>query len=312
MQIKKYKLSNIGENFGSNLIASLFDGEIQRETLSGEGSAALDFQLKYKNFFDIGVKQIGVQVKTGKSYTEWLTTKKCYSLRNIDPEHIEKWKKNNQSVIILWVNPKKKIEVYWKFIKPTSSSDFLYLTNNNLLRPHSIFEIDRLFTLSQKKSKNGIPLITLKDFSTLADVKKWSKKEYSKIRGDFLTPFGIISISGYAWKHLIRKNRNVTHIFDSLLLLRNVKTILNFYPDQIQTISPDNNPENLDKHNNNILSQKRVLFIYRNVNFNDKKGCTVYIRMKETIIYPKNWRENFFAKDKLQYKLTLESIYRKT
>lgn len=312
MQVKKYELSNIGENFGSNLIATLFDGEIQRETLKGEGLAALDFQLKYKNFFGLdSVKQIGVQVKTGKSYTDWITTKKCYSLRNIDPNHIEKWKKNNQSVIVLWVNPQKKIDVYWKYIKPTSSLDFLYLTNNNLLRPHSIFEIDRLFTLANK-SKNGIPLITLKKFSSLAEVKIWCKKEYSKIKGKLVTDFGIINLTGYAWKHLIRKNRNVTHIYDSLLLLRSVKTILNFHPDQIQTISPNNNPENFDENNNNIVTQKRVLFIYRNVNFSDVKGCTVYIRLKETIIYPKNWRENFFIKGKLQHKLTLESVYRKT
>jgi hypothetical protein len=306
MRLLNYDIGNSGEVLASAILSLIFNGEVQRETLRGEGKGALDLQLKYPSFHGVDTtRQLAVQVKTGASYARWNQRNSTWVLQNIKPEHITKWQENNQPVILIWINPEKKIEIYWKFIGSNTSKTFLYLSKSHILTPASIFEIDRLVTISYKKV-GGIPKINVKSFATFTETKKWARKEFSKIKGNFKTSIGDVTISNYVWRHLTRDSKNQSHIKDSLTILPYVKQILKFLPHQIQTTS-----QTALTYDNFTLTKRKVLLIYRNVKFNDIGTGVVYARFEEVIIYSKNWEEDFLINKSLQYSMKLESIYRK-
>lgn len=311
MQQIKYDLGTLGEGIAGALLSIIFNGETQKETLIGENKGGLDLQLKYPTISGTKTtRQIAVQVKTGQSYVRWNKTNSHYTLQNIDPSHINKWQKNNQPVLIIWVNPSKQTELYWKLINSKSSSEILHLSPYHTLKPESLFEINRLISIAYKK-KGGVPKITLKSFEKLSEVRKWAKKKYESIKGQYENEIGKFEISNYAFRHLTRASRNKSHIKESLLLLPNIKTFLKLNPHQIQTIS--NDEWNIDIKNDKFKTiVRRVLFIYRNVHFEDMRSAVVYIRFKETINYPKDWNENLLLNKQTKYSLTLESIYRKS
>ena len=185
----------------------------------------------------------------------------------------------------------------------------MHLSPNHKLNPEALFEINRLISIAYKK-KGGVPKITLKTFERLSEVRKWAKREFRKVRGYYENEIGRFEISNYAFRHLTRASRTKSHIKESLLLLPYIKTFLNVIPHQIQTISNQewNNNLDTDKY---ITINRRVLFIYRNVHFNDIQSAVVYIRFIESISYPKNWTDNLLLNKKTRYSLKLESIYRK-
>ncbi len=307
----EYDLGNLGEAIAGGLLSIIFNGETQKETLKGEGQGALDLQLKYPTISKTKTtRQIGVQVKTGQSFARWNKTHSHYTLQNINPDHIIKWQKNNQPVLLIWVNPIKRIEIYWKIINSKTSQEVLHIPNTHKLAPESLFEINRLISIAYKK-KGGIPKITLKSFDKLSDTRKWAKKEFKNIKGHFETEIGSFEISNHAFRHLTRASRNKSHIKESLLMLPYIKTFLNYIPHQIQTIS--NSEWNKELREENLISMNRkVLFIYRNVRFTDKASAVVYIRFNEKIIYPMDWANNLLLNKTTKYSLILESIYRKT
>jgi len=285
----------------------LFKGECQKETLRGEGIGALDLQLKYQTLWgEKSYRQLGVQVKTGDSYAEWLKTKSEWSIRNIDIEHMLKWKATNQQVIFLWVNPKKnEPEVYWKFFCKNTALKPLHISKSHQLTPAAIYEIERLVYWASAK-KGGIGFITVRDLKDTTDTRNWAKDRYFKHRGIFECPLGRVNISNYAWRHLTRDGRNKSHIQTSLLILPYVKQFLSAIPHQIQTLSQ------IEKDiNGEIIVERKVLAVYRNVKFNDKGLCSVYVRLDETIVYSKNWLQEGMLRKSVEQSLRLESVYRK-
>lgn len=311
MGLIKYDSGNLGEAIAGSVLSILFNGEVQKETLRGESNGALDLQLKYPTLTGTKTtKQVGIQVKTGKSYARWNKTNSHWTLQNINPEHIKKWQDNNQPVLIVWVNPMKKPEIYWKFISSKTSKEVLHLGKTHRLKPEALFEIDRLVSLAYKK-KGGVPKINLKNFDKVSDARIWAKKELSRIKGMHVSEFGNFEISNYAMRHLTRASKNKTHIKDSLKLLPYVKSFLERTPHQIQTIATLDEKGEFENYDFSVIKRK-VLFIYRNVKFNDLGFAVVYIRFKETVIYSKDWEKNFLLNKQTQHSLILESIYRKT
>ncbi len=262
MQEINYDLGTLGEGIAGAFLSIIFNGETQKETLKGENQGALDLQLKYPTISGVKtVRQIAIQVKTGKSYVRWNKTNSHYTFQNIQSAHIDKWQKNNQPVLIIWVNPSKKTELYWKLINSKSSNEILHLSPNHILAPESLFEINRLISIAYKK-KGGVPKITLKTFEKLSDVRKWAKKKFQFIKGEYENEIGKFEISNYAFRHLTKASRNKSHVKESLLVLPNLMTFLNVNPHQIQTISNDewNTDLKNDKYKNIV---RRVLFIQK-------------------------------------------------
>lgn len=311
MGVIEYDLGNLGEAIAASFLSIVFDGETQKETLRGEGKGALDLQLKYpKPFGSKTTFQVGVQVKTGKSFVRWNKTNAHWTLQNIEANHIKKWQANNQPVIIVWVNPLNYHESYWKLVGAKTSSEVLHLSKKHIIRPEALFEIHRLISILYKKV-GGIARITLKNFDSVSSARKWSKKEFAKIKGVYSNEYGDFEISNYVFRHVTRASRNKSHIKESLQLLPYTKTFLDKIPHQIQTIAPATDDYESEKDAFTIIKRK-VVYVFRNVRFNDIPSAVVYLRFKETIIYPTNWISAFCQGKQTRHSLILESIYRKT
>ncbi len=306
MAVFKNDKGKSGESISASHLALIFNGETIKETLSGEGEGALDWQLNYKKFYGVNsVRRVCVQVKTGNSYTRRNKLRKCWSIKNIDSEHIDKWKANRLTVLLIWIKP-DDVTLYWKLFGNKSSSFNNFIYDKHKLTPASKFEIDRLVHFNYLP-RTKIPKLTLRLYDSLSDCREALKKRITEIRETIPTEFGNVVIGNYAVRHLTRLGRNKSHIKESLLLLPFVKQFLNSVPHQIQTIY--NSSEKIGKRN---LVKSKVLLIYRDVNFNDIPNAVVYVRLDETIIYDEDWILGSVNGKPVIHQLRLESVYRKT
>lgn len=307
MNVLKFDQGSSGESLAANSLSLIFNGEAVRETMRGEGVGALDIQLKYQTSYPIATHaQVAVQVKTGPSFGRWTPRKNRWRLQNIDLEHLKKWKATNQPVILIWVRLDPETKIYWKLIDKKTPIQTLSVSENHLLTPASRFEIERLLH-KQREAVTKASSLTVPFFNTTTEARRWARPKFKKTKGTVNCCLGNVSISNYAWRHLTRVTRAQSHIRDSLTALPYAKNILSLTPHQIQTL-----PKATSLENGKVTVRRKVLAVYRNVNFSDKGECVVYIRLDEKVIYSDNWREKGLIRQKLYQELRLESIYRKT
>lgn len=161
---------NAGEVLASTQLSVIFDGECIRETMRGEGVAALDLQLKYQPSIEKTHNQIGVQVKTGPSFGSWVKTKNRWRIDNIDSVHIKKWQKSNQPVLLVWVRLDPSIELYWKVYFHKTPVNQVFIPKSHKLNPGSRFEIERLVKVNSIHY-TPIPKITTKEYVDIKGVE---------------------------------------------------------------------------------------------------------------------------------------------
>ena len=296
-----------GERIVSRYLETIFNGEVIKETMRGEGLGALDFQFRFRKSFDNNSYfQVAVQVKTGDSFGEWTPNKNRYRLQNIKTKHLEKWKLSNQPVLLIWVRPtQKKYELYWKLITRKTPLETLSVSTHHLLTPASRPEIERLLEI-QATGRGTIAKITTHNFETTPEIRNWASKKFAKVKGTHVGCLGKVRISNYIWRHLTRLTRPQSHIRDSLTTLPHIKNFLAIPPHQIQTT------RTIDCNINGIrFIKQKVLAIYRDIRFTDKEVSTVYIRLDEKIEYSEDWSENNLYGFKYYHDVKAESIFRK-
>lgn len=305
MSETKDELGQKGEAHASKLMELVFSGESTKETMRGEGQGALDFQFRYESNSIAKANYVfGIQVKTGSSYGKWSSTKSKWRISGIKSEHYKKWRASNQPVLFLWVNPTNS-SVYWKYFGKHTPLKTVSIPESHKINPSMKFEVERLLKHEAQK-KGGIPNLTLPIIDNTSRTRTWAKERYAKLRGSMQSVLGNVRISNYAWRHLTRETRNKSHIRDSLLILPYVCVFMRENPHQIQTLSY--HEREVDEKE--VIVNRKVLAIYRNVLFSDRGRCSVYVRLNEKVIFGKKWEAGGFGQQ-VKQSLVLESVYRK-
>ncbi len=305
-----YPIGDSGEVIASNMLGTIFNAQVNRASLKSEFDGALDLHVEY-TYFNEEVKTrryFAVQVKTGNSHATWLKTSLRWKI-DVDNKHVEKWRKFNGPIILIWIKPDKNMKVYWKYIGKNSSEKYISIGKKRLLNPGTKFEIDRLIQNETSNNKN-YPLFTIKSYKSFFDALISSKRNFQKLKGIVNSSYGRIEISNYCWRHLTRNGRKNKYIRESLALLPITKPLLLKDPSKIITQSETSNIDDVSSKGE-VTVRKKILFIYRNVNFSNQKKAHVFIRLDETIIFPKNWQESGLLQQNVIQKMKLESIYKK-
>lgn len=283
----------------------VFSGESKKETMRGEGQGALDYQFRYESAGPEKTNYVfGIQVKTGNSFGELNDTKNKWRITGVKSEHYKKWKDSNQPVLLLWVHPDTS-NVYWKYFGKNTPLKAISIPVTHKVNPSTKYEVERLLRQGVR-NKGNVANLTVPEFDNTTETRIWSKTRYAKIRGYVQSVLGNVQVSNYAWRHLTRETRNKSHIRDSLLILPYVKTFLSGNPHQIQTLSC----QEREVDGKEIIVNRKVLAIYRDVKFSDKGKCSVYVRLNEKVIFKKNWESGGFGSN-VRQSLILESVYRK-
>lgn len=312
MQIISRDIGSIGESFSKYLVESIFFGNAKSVTLYEEYKGALDFKFDYESNIDGNktLRDIRVQVKTGESFANFITTTNKYTISNVKNEHKEKWVLSKQPVLLIWVDPDNQNKMYWKLFLKNTPIKNTKIPISHYLSPATFFEIDRIMLIKFEKTYKSIPAINIKqkilDSSTY-DIIKMTKEYLIKNNGTHQTKIGKVRLSRYSIKHLTRKGRCRSHVRDSLKLYQYILNILkNYTPNDVKTFGTE------EKHNQtHTIITRRVLLIYKNVTFNDKNSKQKFIiRLKEIVIFHKDYIKNPF--EKIKYDLVLESVYRKS
>jgi hypothetical protein len=306
MNSHQYDQGAWGEALAAYQLSTILNAEASKETMRGEGMGALDLQVKVPVTYPTKTHhQLAVQVKTGPSFATWTPTKNRWRIGNVDANHVAKWRATNQPVLLLWVRIEPIVRVYWKLITSRTPLAALSFSDSHSLDPAARFEIERLLHM-HRMGVARLPKITAHGLSTTADVRKWAASRFRKELGTHKCPLGDVTISNYAWRHLTRVTRPQSHIIDSLTALPYVKRFLDIRPHQIQTVSQERSATS-----NSVTVTRKVLAVYRDVRFDDKGTCAVYVRLDERIVYPKNWEARGLLRGGVSQELKLESIYRK-
>lgn len=311
MNVTTTEKGDAGEIVAGYTLAMIFDGQFYHETLRGEAIGALDLQFKYP-LSHLGGKtwhQLAIQVKTGLSFGSWPKTKSRWTISGIDKEHIKKWCDSNQPLLLIWVKDLPKTKLYWKIFSKHTPVTTIAIPDRHQLNPAAKFEISRLVNILDQTRGNLSPL-TITEENDITKIRKIAKAKYKKISGEYSGPLGTVSITNYAWRHLTRPTRNKRYIKDSLQLLPCINSILAINPHRVQTLS-----QTEKEVNNQVVVKRKVLATYKNVRFATMQGIKVYnvfIRLAETVIYNKNWRELYPRITPVRQELILESVYRKS
>lgn len=306
MNSYQYDQGAWGEALAAYQLSTILNAEACKETMRGEGMGALDLQVKVPVTYPTKTHhQLAVQVKTGTSFAIWTPTKNRWRIDNVASEHIAKWRATNQPVLFLWVRIEPIVRVYWKLITSRTPLTTLSFSDAHSLDPAARFEIERLLHM-HRMHVASLPKITTHTLKSTAEVRKWAESRFRKELGSHKCPLGDVTISNYAWRHLTRVTRPQSHIIDSLTTLPYVRRFLDLRPHQIQTISQERSATK-----NSVTITRKVLAIYRDIRFDDKGTCAVYVRLDERIVYPKNWEARGLLREGVSQELTLESIYRK-
>lgn len=303
MSTHVYDQGLAGESLAACYLSLIFNGEAIKESMRGEGVAALDLQLKIPT--PESSLQLAVQVKTGPSFASWTKTKNRWRLQNIDKAHVDKWRASNQPVLLVWVRLDPHLKLYWRLITSKTPLETMSVSENHVLSPASRFEIERLLQ-AHRKGKIRVPSLTVPDYKATADIRNWAKPKYDKVKGTHPCCLGDVRISNYAWRHLTRVTRPQSHIRDSLTVLPMVKTILDATPHQIQTLSVKEH-----RLQGRVTVTRKILAIYRDVRFSDKGICVVYVRLDERVEYREDWINRGLIRQHVDQDLKLESIFRK-
>ena len=206
MKNYEYNQGNAGETLAACSLSLIFNGEAIRETMRGEGSGALDLQLKLPTTYPTkSYLQLAVQVKTGPIFARWTETKNRWRLQNINKAHIEKWRATNQPVLLVWVRLDPHVMLYWKLITSKTPIETISVSENHILCPAARFEIERLLHV-HRRGRLGVPKITVPEYNATSDVRKWAKTKYAAAKGMFSCCLGDVRISNYAWRHLTREH----------------------------------------------------------------------------------------------------------
>lgn len=303
MKTHVYDQGLAGESLAACYLSLIFNGEAIKESMRGEGVAALDLQLKIPTTESF--LQLAVQVKTGPSFASWTKTKNRWRLQNIDKAHVDKWRASNQPVLLVWVRLDPHLKLYWRLISSKTPLETMSVSENHVLSPASRFEIERLLQ-AHRKGKARVPNLTVHGYKATADIRSWAKPKYEKVKGTHPCCLGNVRISNYAWRHLTRVTRPQSHIQDSLTVLPMVKTILDATPHQIQTLSVKEH-----RFQGKVTVTRKILAVYRDVRFSDKGICVVYVRLDERVEYREDWINRGLIRQHVDQDIKLESIFRK-
>lgn len=295
-----------GEALAAYQLSTVFDGEAIRESMRGEGLGALDLQVKIPISYPTKTHcQVAVQVKTGKSFATWTPTKNRWRIDNVDAGHVAKWRATNQPVLLLWVRIEPVVRVYWKLITSRTPLATLSFGESHSLDPAARFEIERLLQMHRIPLAR-LPKIKAHELKTTGSIREWASLRFGHELGTHPCPLGSVIISNYAWRHLTRVTRPQSHIIDSLTALPYVKLFLNMRPHQIQTLSHDRLIAG-----GSVRISRKVIAVYRDIRFDDKGSCSVFVRLDERVVYPVNWEARGLSRAGVSQELRLESIYRK-
>jgi len=306
MSTYQYDKGAWGEALAAYQLSTILNAEAIKETMRGEGVGALDLQVKIPVAYPKNTHhQLAVQVKTGSSFATWTPSKNRWRIDNVDAEHVAKWRAANQPVLFLWVRIEPIVRVYWKLITSRTPLDTLSFSESHSLTPAARFEIERLLQMHRMPLVK-LPKFNVPGFSSTASVRKWAAPRFGKELGIHACPLGNVTISNYAWRHLTKVTRPQSHIFDSLTALPYARRFLDMRPHQIQTLSQQRLATE-----KSVTINRKVLAVYRDVRFEDKGVCAVYVRLDERVFFPKNWEARGLTGGGVFQDLKLESVYRK-
>jgi len=292
-----------GELLISYILGRIFSTSIIRH--SGDQDKGIDLSLQFISPINKRLFDINFQIKTGTSYV--IDDNKNWKLRNISINDFEKWKYAITPVVLVWVNDTvSPPSYYWKLITNRSSYARLSISKKSILAPSTLYEV---IIKLEKKAKKKTKKITISHLSPKINIslRDFAKSFFKKhlLGKKIINPvLGEVNISWHLWNHLTRNNRKKNHIMYSLELMRIVIDVI--------------------KYCNKVYSTRKVTKIIRGnwtteINLiafkinpdNPSNENSIFLVVRETIIYPNNWKDDLLMETKIKRHLTLESIYRK-
>ncbi|WP_299799181.1 hypothetical protein [uncultured Maribacter sp.] len=253
------------------------------------------------------------QVKSGKAYG-YEVNQESYEIKK---GLIEELKKDTKSNCLIWVN-RETNNLYWVYIHSKSTSVRTNFSNQHKVTPATRFDLARCFEkLNQSnfsfKGARGITIKTLK--KNYIENRNYAKNKYKTLQNSkiFNPVLGQIHCTNLGWKHISRRNRKKEFKNSSFNTVSYLQNIMSSTPNSIAILNCtyDNQNNYTWRNAEYILKYKEALLSSNLSGIYRKLKITIIVRVIETIVYPKNWKNESQLSQMISRKVTLKSFYYK-
>lgn len=244
------------------------------------------------------------QVKTGISYRADSSDKKTLKLKGMGQELIEALV--SIPGLIIWVPPKPRRDIYWYVCRRASKKTVLDIPTHQKLSPALRYELARVF--AKARSQNRLARHTLPAAATAKDILTDAKHRYRALKAENPTHpyFGQLKVTQLAWRHVTRHSKTSKRRLLALRVLPQLQSALKAFPDSYTLKAVG-----LSVSGRTTIEQRTYVLWYDNVLNIDGSIHSLMVRVKETVTYPKNWREFPLSVTDVQQSATLLSWWAK-
>jgi len=302
-----FEMGKNGEDIAFNVLKRALGCEIEIPKSDKGIDAIVQFKPPYN---DINLLFFGIQVKTGFSYVK--KDKKGWKIRNIKRDDLIKWKENDMPIMLLWVHPEKKNQVYWHLVNLHTNNKNLLIPKMRYIRPSLRYELP-LFLLHLKKPvvmkrfelfipqlTEGIRTAAKDKYKTMMVNPDILKDQYSeKAPVNPLT--GPVRITWHGWRHITHQKRRKRNIFSTLQLLPVLYWAIEnpIKPPKIRRFSL--------KKSGNWYTETKLLIFTTTANILGRGHLTIVYVIRETINFHEDWVG--IPNSKIKRSAIFESLY---
>jgi len=261
------------------------------------------------------------QVKSGKTYAE-VNPSDNYHFK-IVKNKFKPYLNLNHHTLICWIE-RESNEIFWFIIKANSQ----YYRNtyglSHKLSPATRFDVIRVINgFGDTNGGKGLQFATKEynaeqirfkySYESFKKLRETAKVCYNKSKSKNLLSniFGTIEVTNYGWRHMTRESRwsqykvssfEIIPILDKILERSPTKHFIQNYWEETTELNKYRKTEYLleyHKIKKDVFSKTELIEV------------DVYVKLIETIEYPKNWRENSTLTQAINRRVIFKSIYYK-
>lgn len=262
------------------------------------------------------------QVKSGFSYAKTSENPEDNKQKlSIDKSRFKEYLKRNHHTLICWINRATE-ELFWVIVK--ANSEYLRSEYNfsHRLTPATRYDIIRIFTTIADKN-GGVGLIfhvsnESDSYSRLPyshenfrKLRKKARKAYKELQSEAIVSplFGHVHFTRLGWRHITRTSRLNDHKISSYEILPLLRHLIERAPSK-------HHLQYFIEEEDEYWNYRQAEYLCQYDHVKQKKsgktvGTFVFVKILESIRYPRNWKSNSQLNQLIDRKVTFKSIYYK-
>lgn len=300
-------VGEIGEQEACSLLQKVLRGHVSR--LQGRADQGLDLAFTGRiPCRERPLLHFVAQVKTGHSYVTELDKHRAVKMKRGNAKRLLEWRSLEAPVLFLWVDDRDN-EVYWSIVAKTARAKSVFLSYNSTLSPLTPFDL--VVRLNRKRAPINAHIKVRPLYPPAKGSLKQVALSYYReqlLRTSVQNPtLGDVFFTWRGWRHMVGRHHSIAKSMQSLQLLPAAPRVLADPTEICGFRRLSNTPRG------RLTTESRLIAFRRPaVEILGRGAADIVVVVRERIVYPTQWKEQFDFDSRMLRDLKFESIYERT